>query len=695
MGRLSAPRTRENIATILALVVTIAVAGCSGKAAEDERSGIRADGSNWASGGGGYDERQFSRLEQINAKTVSNLGLSWSLDLEDEHTLEATPLAVDGVLYFTGQMSKVYAVEAKTGKLLWLYDPETYKYRPEHQRYIFPANRGAAYWNGKVYVGTLDGRLVALDAKTGKERWSVMTLDPKSKMTITGAPRTYNGKVMIGSGGGDLGERGFLSAYDAETGKMVWRFYTAPGDPAKGFESDAMAMAAKTWRGEWWKTGTGGTVWNGFTYDPELNRVYIGTGNSGPYDPEVRSPGGGDNLFLTSIVAVDADTGKYIWHYQMNPREAWDYKATPNIVLTTLKIEGKTHRVLMQAPTNGFFYVIDRDTGKLLSAEKIGKVTWAERIDLKTGRPVEAPNIRYQDGPIEMWPGPYGAHNWQPMSYSPVTGLVYIPYIQQGGRYQKAGPGSVAGMGFVTNPDKDENTGALLAWDPVTQKERWRIRRDKMWNGGVLSTAGDLVFQGDENGMFEARDARSGELLWKFNAGLGIIGAPVTYQVDGRQYVSVLVGFGGAAGFLPKAGWKYGLQPRRILTFSLDGKAKLPETPGPDYSVNALDDPKLVIDQAAAKKGDVMYHQTCVYCHGMNLASAGVPAPDLRESVIPMDEASFGEFLRSGPSAPVGMPAFPEYTAEDVHALYMYIRSGARMAAKGETAKPDGSAGRF
>jgi quinohemoprotein ethanol dehydrogenase len=692
--RHSAPRRWETLTRSLALVAALVLAGCSGKAAEDTRSGIRADGANWASGGGGYKEQQFSGLDEINAKTVSKLGLSWSLDLEDEHTLEATPLAVDGVLYFSGQMSKIYAVDAKTGKLNWVYDPETYKHRPHHQRFIFPANRGVAYWDGAVFIGTLDGRLISVDAKTGKVRWSVMTLDPNSKMTITGAPRTYKGKVLIVSGGGDFGERGFLSAYDAATGQRVWRFYTAPGDPAKGYESDAMAMAAKTWRGEWWKTGTGGTVWNAFTYDPELNRVYIGTGNSGPYDPEVRSPGGGDNLFLASIVAVDADTGKYIWHYQVNPREAWDYKATTNIILTNLKIAGKEHRVLMQTPTNGFFYVIDRDTGRLLSAEKIGKVTWADRIDLKTGRPVEAPNIRYQEGPVTIWPGPYGAHNWQPMSFNPKNGLVYIPYIQQGATYRKS-----AELGFSSISsapvDKDENTGALLAWDPVAQKARWSIRRERMWNGGILTTAGDLVFQGNAEGFLEARDAATGNLLWRFNAGLGIIGAPITYEVDGRQYVSVLVGFGGATGFIPKVGWKYGLQPRRVLTFALDSKAKLPKTPPADFSVNALDDPTLVIDEAVAKKGQTVYGQSCVYCHGANLESAGVPGPDLRESAIPLDREAFGEYLIKGPRTSVGMPAFPEMTPDDVRALHMYIRSGARQVVKGEAAKPAGGAARF
>jgi quinohemoprotein ethanol dehydrogenase len=458
-------------------------------------------------------------------------------------------------------------------------------------------------------------------------------------------------------------------------------------------------MAAKTWGGEWWKTGTGGTVWDSFTYDPEMNRVYIGSGNSGPYNPEQRSPGGGDNLFLDCIIAVDADTGKYIWHYQVNPREAWDWKATQNIVLGKLKIDGKDHRVLMQSPTNGFFYVIDRDTGKLLSAEKTGKVTWADHIDLKTGRPVEAKNIRYQEGPIVMWPSPHGTHNWQPMSFNPQTGLVYIPYMQAPARYELA-PRQAAdssgkeawgsgGTSSTIKVDADDGTGKLLAWNPVTQKEAWSVKRLRMWNGGTATTAGNLVFQGDAEGIFHAYDAATGKSVWDYDAKLGIIGAPISYEVNGKQYVTVLVGFGGGtillAGPYGNYGWKYGAQPRRVLTFALDGKATLPATPPRDFNLHPKDDPKFAIDDKLAAKGkQVYYSKFCSTCHGFDTVSNGPPGPDLRESGIATDYKTFAEFVRSGAATDRGMPKFDDISEDEAKALFMYVRSTTRAAAKAQ-----------
>ena len=386
--------------------------------------------ANWPGVGGAADESAFSQLDTINTGNIRKLGLVASLDLEGEASLEATPLAVDGVIYFSGSYSGVYAVDGATGKLLWKYDPQMWKIHPE--KIGLPINRGVAYDNGKIFIGALDGRLIALDAKTGAVAWSVETLPKGTLHTITGAPRTFNGKVIIGNGGADIGQRGFVSAYDQKTGELVWRFYTVPGSPEQNKGDPVMEMIAKTWSGEWWKVGTGGTVWNAMTFDPELNRIYLGVGNAGPYNPAKRNPGGGDNLFVASIVALDADTGKYVWHYQENPNESWDYKATPNMISATIPIGGKSRKVLMQAATNGVFYVIDRETGKLISAEKTGKVTWLDHYDLATGRPVEMPGIRYQEHDVLMYPGTLGAHNWQPMSYSPKTGLVYIPIWKRG-----------------------------------------------------------------------------------------------------------------------------------------------------------------------------------------------------------------------------------------------------------------------
>ncbi|BBD98430.1 PQQ-dependent dehydrogenase, methanol/ethanol family [Sphingobium amiense] len=657
---------------------------------------------DWPTTGGAFDAQYYSPLAQIDTRNVGRLGLAWSIDLPGEQTLESAPLVVGGILYFTGQMSKVYAVDGASGRLLWTYDPESYKYRVANQRSHFPVNRGVGYSNGRLFVGTRDGRLIAIDARSGKMLWSRQTVDEASRMYISGAPLAYKDKVVIGNGGGDYGERGYLTAYDAKTGRQTWRFHVAPGDPAKGHESDAMAMAAKTWSGEYWKRGTGGGPWNGFTYDPELDRVYIGTGNSGPYDPEARSPGGGDNLFLSSIVAVDADTGRYIWHYQVNPREAWDFKATMNIILARLTIGGRERRVLMQSPTNGFFYVIDRDTGKLLSAEKTGKVTWAERIDIATGRPVEAPNIRYADGPVTFWPSPFGTHNWQPMAFSPRTGLVYIPTIKLAARYARSPNALFEGGGTeftLLKVDADDATGALIAWDPVAQKPRWSVRQGDLWNGGVLATGGDLVFQGDFDGYFNAFDGRSGRRLWRFDAKLGIIAAPTSYSIGGRHYVSVLVGYGGSTQSLAlftRAGWKYGAQPRRLLTFALDGRAKLPWTAPRDFTVTPIDDPALAIDQAAADRGARLYNNKgCVVCHGFNGRSSGAPAPDLQESGIAADPAALAELLHGGALAENGMPRFEELTTAEIGDLHMYVRRIARETATGKPVAPPAPSGKF
>ncbi len=655
--------------------------------------------ANWCSHGGTHDESNYSALNQINSSSIDRLGLAWSLDLKGEVSLEATPLAIDGKLYFTGSASDVYAVDALTGRMLWKYDPEVWKYRPEHLKLIWGINRGVAYSNGKVFVGSQDGRLIALNATTGALLWDVKTVADDSLQTITGAPWAIKGKVLIGNGGADFAARGYVSAYDEESGKLLWRFYTVPGDPAKSYEVDpaeyeTMKMAAKTWGKEWWKIGGGGgTVWDNMTYDPELNRIYIGVGNAGPWNPRIRSPGGGDNLFIASIVALDADTGHYVWHYQANPGEAWDYKNTANMITADLLIGGKRRKVLMQSPTNGFFYVIDRLTGRLISAEKTGKVTWADHIDLKSGRPVEIDNVRYDKGPVEIWPSAYGTHNWQGMSFSPQTGLVYIPYMQLGARYtdgkvpwssDKDPPLHFGGLYIeLLVRDKEDNTGALLAWDPVAQKARWKVAHPTLWNGGVLSTAGRLVFQGNADGQFLAYDATTGRQRWQFNAGLGIIASPVSYAVAGRQYVSILVGYGGATTMLSELvnrGWKFGAQPRRLLTFALDGSAKLPPTSPPDLVVHALDDPSLTIDAAQARAGLPRYQENCWSCHGRLLVSAGAPAPDLRESAAALNWSSFRAIVKEGALVPKLMPRFAQLSDDELRSIYLYIRSGAREA---------------
>jgi quinohemoprotein ethanol dehydrogenase len=661
--------------------------------------------TNWYSHNGTHDEANYSPLSDVNAATMSRLGLAWSLDLPGESSLEATPLAIDGTLYFSGSSSDVYAVDAVSGHVLWKYDPRIWEHRPEHLKLLWGINRGVAYSNGTVFVGTHDGRLVALNALNGRVKWSVKTVADDSLQTISGAPWVVKGKVVIGNGGADFNARGYVTAYDEKTGKQLWRFYTVPGDPNKNFEVDAaqydvMKMAAATWGKDWWKVGGGGgTVWDNMTYDPELNRIYLGVGNGGPWNSRMRSPGGGDNLFLASIVAVDADTGRYLWHYQANPGESWDYKNTANLITADLNIDGRPRKVLMQSPTNGFFYVIDRLTGKLISAQKTGKVTWADHIDLSSGRPVESTNIRYENGPVDIWPSAYGTHNWQGMSYSPQTGLVYIPYMQLGARYtDERGPapaGNDPPMHFgglyiqMLVSDSEDNRGALLAWDPVKQQARWKVPHPTLWNGGALSTAGGVVFQGTADGKFLAYDASTGRQLWQFAAAHAIIASPITYTARGKQYISVLSGYGGATTMISELvdqGWKFGAQPRRLLTFALDGTAALPPTAPADRAVHALDDPGLVIDEAQAKAGFAAYGELCSNCHGRLLVSAGSPAPDLRESPIALNWASLRAVVKDGALLPKLMPRFEQVSDERLRSIYMYIRAQARGQSSGNDA---------
>jgi quinohemoprotein ethanol dehydrogenase len=520
--------------------------------------------------------------------------------------------------------------------------------------------------------------------------WSAETIPPEAKFNnSTGAPRTMNGKVIIGNGGADAGARGFVTALDAKTGKMLWRFYTVPGTADQNKGDPAMEAAAKTWGPDFTKgTGGGGTVWNGMTFDPEANRVYIGVGNAGGYDPVRRDPSGhGDNLYTSSIVALDANTGKYVWHYQENPRDSWDYKATPNIVMGTLNIDGKPRKVLMHAPTNGFFYVIDRETGKLVNTPgKTTFISWAKGIDVKTGRPIENKGIRYENGRTEIWPGTIGGHNWQAMSYSPRTGLVYIP-VQQVGALFSRNPAdqtddAVNIMGLVVKPivkQPGDGHGYLVAWDPVAQKEAWRVQHDHIWNGGTLATSGGVVFQGTAEGTFDAYNARRGDKLWSFNAGLGIIAAPMSFSVNGKQFVSVLVGWGGTSASMSgvlDVGWKYGAQTRRLLTFAIGGKATLPQEPGRTMKVEALDDPDLVINESdvAAGKGLSI---ACMSCHGAGFRGAGSPGPDLRESAIALRLDTFTQMLKSG-RMDKGMPQFGWMTDVQIRQLHAYLRARAR-----------------
>jgi len=649
------------------------------------------DGRNWAANGRTFSEQHYSPLAQVNTENVQRLGLAWSLEFDHVWNMATMPVAVDGVVYVAAGYSIIHAVDARTGQLLWKYDP---KVDGQKMRVAWGI-RGLTYWNGKVYAGVQDGRLFALDAKTGELVWETLTTEPGDNRYITGAPRVWQGsdgraRVIIGHGGADFGHvRGYVSTYDAETGEPIWRWWIVPGNPADGFENEAMEMAAKTWTGEWWKYGGGGTAWNAMTYDPKYNRVYIGTGNGSPWNHKLRSPGGGDNLFLCSVVALDADTGEYVWHYQTTPGESWDFNSTMDITLATIELDGRPRDVIMHAPKNGFFYVIDRASGKLLSAEKLGKVTWAKYVDLETGRPVEVPGVRYEDGEALTFPGSAGLHNWPPMSYSPKTGLVYIPAREMAGYYNDKGrdpkkwtmtPDDVMGLaGFFDDVPKNAGASSLLAWNPVEKKKAWEVRTPGASNGGVMATAGGLVFQGQSDGLFVAHDAHSGKILWSYDMGVGTMGAPISYEVDGKQYITVPAGWAGGQMLLgslsAQHGWVGRGHPRRLLTFVLDGDAQLPPR-APPTKVKPLEGPEWQLDLDAAEKGKLIY-QKCVICHGVS-AVAGGYAPDLRASTIPLSTPAFNAIVRDGALVARGMPQFGELSDEELLALQHYIRERAR-----------------
>ncbi len=432
-----APGSRVLLTLSLSLAVAaIAPAGAAEPPANVDATRISEadrEPGNWMTYGRTYGEQRFSPLSSITADNVKRLGLAWYADLDTNRGQEATPLVIDGVLYVSTAWSMVKAFDAKSGAPLWSYDPAVPRVLGV-RGCCDVVNRGVAAWRGKIYVATFDGRLVALDARTGKPVWSVMTVDPNKPYTITQAPRVIKGRVVIGNSGSEYGVRGYISAYDAETGKFAWRFYTVPGDPALPAESPILAEAAKTWHGQWWKEGGGGTVWESLSYDPDLNLIYFGVGNGLSWNQSYRSVGQGDNWFLSSIVAVNADIGNYAWHYQVTPGEEWDFDAVQQLILADLTIEGARRQVLMQANKNGFFYVIDRKTGQLISAKNFTPVTWASGVDLKTGRPIEKPGIRYDKTgkPAQLLPGALGAHSWQAMAFNPKTGLVYTPDQETG-----------------------------------------------------------------------------------------------------------------------------------------------------------------------------------------------------------------------------------------------------------------------
>ncbi len=577
---------------IFVVLAAAALAQTNKRAVDDNAlKNAPKNADEWLTYGRDYAETHYSPLKQIDASNVKRLGLAWSWETESPQgaNVEATPLVSNGVMYGSLGWDVLFAVDARTGKFKWRWDPEIPR---EHIQQICcgPLNRGVALYRGKVYAGLLDGRLVALDQETGKVLWQVKTTDNPDTI-LTSAVRVVKGKVIVGTSGAEQAVRGYFSAYDAETGKMAWRFYTVPGDPSKPFEHSELAMAAKTWTGEWWKMGGGGTVWDAMAYDPDADLLYIGTGNGGPWNRNYRSPGGGDNLFLASVLAVKPETGKMAWYFQETPGDSWDFTSTQPIILADIKIDGKMRKVLMHAPKNGFFYLLDRITGEFISGDKYAqRVTWATGLD-KKGHPIEAKGARFTTEPVTLSPGAGGAHNWQPMSFSPITGLVYIPLQESPWTYApdpnfKFAPGYWnTGMnmgrrppnpdakpaaappipaGPAKEPEGAENQpkvsgGFLVAWDPVTETARWRVRDGGSFGGGgTLATAGNLVFHGAI-----AYNAETGEKLWEADLGGGSV-TPMSYMLDGKQYVTLLA-----------RAWP----GNRLFTFALDGKEPIPPAP--------------------------------------------------------------------------------------------------------------------
>jgi quinohemoprotein ethanol dehydrogenase len=645
-----------------------------------------AEPGNWLTYGRTYSEQRFSPLTRINDKNAQKLGLAWFADLDTNRAQEATPLVVDGVMYVSTAWSLVKAYDARTGRLLWAYDPQVHRELGVNAC-CDVGNRGVAAWNHKIFVGAYDGRLVALNAATGTPVWSTLTVDTTKPYTITQAPRVINGRVIIGNSGGEYGTRGYISAYDAETGKLAWRFFTVPGDPSKPFENAAMARAAKTWSGEWWKLGGGGPVWDAISYDPQLNLLYFGVGNGVQWARSARSAGKGDNLYLASIVALHADTGEYAWHYQATPGEEWDFDAVQQLILADLNVGGKTRQVLMQANKNGFFYVLDRKSGALISAKAIVPMTWASGVDLKSGRPIENPDARYSETgkPFDVKPGPLGAHNWQPMAFNPKTGLVYIPAQQVPLTYLPLPSMPIApigwnlGVALASLTAQDE--GFLLAWDPAHQREAWRVAYKGPWNGGVVTTAGNIVAQGDAAGNFNVYRADSGVKLWSTFAQSGIIAAPSTFEVGGEQYIAVLSGWGGSYALSGgKAAAMSGnlRNVSRLLVFKLGGTAELPPLAPRAFVINPPPEPT---DAASIARGEPLYDQYCSACHGEHAVGGGVVADLLASNFLAID--FFYNIVLDGALKDAGMTSFKSaLSRDDVTAIRNFVIHRANQEGK-------------
>jgi quinohemoprotein ethanol dehydrogenase len=670
----------------------------------------------WLTGGRDYQQSYYSPLQQINRDNVSRLGFAWQYEIDTEHGFEATPIVVDGVMYTSGPAGAVYAVNAATGAEMWKFEPEV---APEFMRKTCcgVVNRGVAVWRGRVYVGSLDGYLYALDANDGSVAWKVDTITDRGRgYTITGAPYIARDLVVIGNAGAEFDARGYITAYDHASGEQRWRFFIVPGDPRLGFEHPELEIAAKTWDPQsLWEVGLGGTAWDAMAYDPELDLLYVGTGNAAPYPRKLRSPAGGDNLFLASILALDPDDGRMVWYYQTTPADNWDFTATMKMILADLEIDGQTRQVIMQAPKNGFFYVLDRRSGELISAEPYVKVTWASHVDKQTGKPVETGQGEYFYGAKLVFPSPAGGHNWQPMAFNPESGLVYIPVIEAGTfwimpeepfEYQKGGLNSTSiyifpmrgdwgldGAAAERLPPLAELTagqpdttirGFVRAWNPVTQKLAWEVETSGQWvgelfatwnGGGLMTTAGGLVFQGRGTGQFIALDAATGKQLTSIDTGTSMMAGPMTYTVSGEQYVAIMAGLGGAAGqeYVPgTAAYKYG-NKGRIIAFKLGGGA-VPKRPEVEHASAVFPMPPVARrgTPEQLRLGAELYVRNCTKCHAnTDGRSAGIP--DLRK-LSAQAHQNFNDVMLKGTLASKGMGNFSGLLSpQEVEAIHSYL----------------------
>ena len=692
-------RPLPNLVNSLALLILLSFSSVINASLVVNQTALINPKGEWLNHGRTYKEQRYSPLTDINKNNVNELDLAWSFKFDTARGMEATPILHDGVLYVSTGWSHVHAIDARSGDELWHYDAKVPKSQLA-KTCCGPVNRGVAIWQKdnssplQIFFGSLDGRLIALDAKTGKENWSVQSTPTDGNYSITGAPRIVKDMVIIGNGGGELGVRGYITAYDVSSGEMRWRFYTVPGDRNKPQESEALKKALPTWSGEeWYKLGGGGgTVWDSIVFDPELDILYIGTGNGSPWNRDLRSPGGGDNLYLSSIVAINPDNGKYIWHYQTTPADNWDYTATQQMILAEIEINNEIRSVIMQAPKNGFFYVLDRKTGELISAEKFGHVTWATHVDMETGKPVESEFADYQEnGGSYIWPSPYGAHNWQPMSYSKKTGYIYIP-VQTIPAYfsgQKEVSYKVNRWNTGVNLNESRSPaswvaakasldalvyGELVAWDPIKQERAWSVRHPKPSNGGTLSTASDLVFQGTWDGAFAAYDALSGDQLWQYQSDSAILAGPITYELDGEQYVAVTQGSGGVVMLtIGEEIRKNFVNQNRLLVFKR-GDFNL-ERLTANNTMASLESVKFEhdLDIARVKNGEYLYHNNCASCHGLD-AKSNYVVPDLRYMSEETHD-NFATIVLGGSLTHKGMIGFYEtLSLDDVGMIHDYLR---------------------